>query len=345
MLNEILKNDDAESLTNYICDGSTMEYEGNTIDIEELFKLVCQKNCIHCLQALMVQYSIRDYDYYTFAYEAAKNGQIEVLQFLQSQDISIADAFDGAIAGGKYDILTFLYASAYDDVYLHLFQFNNLIAAVKGGSLDCVKFLLEEWERSNDLDTNEIEKAKSSALIAAINLGNFEIVKFLLEKGSRVNDNAKIIESILKCKDIKLLAMLLQNPMIYSIKLDEGKSWIDLAIDSSNEDLAAFVLANSKNIPQNNVIRFLFKSVSRKLYNLTKFLLSNGVPASATNENKETILHIAASQGDIEMCSIILKFGKNINMNAVDNRKRTAVQRAISAGHAECAKILLKKSK
>lgn len=59
-----------------------------------------------------------------------------------------------------------------------------------------------------------------------------------------------------------------------------------------------------------------------------------------TDANGMTSLHIAASKGHLESCEVLLDYGNNLDLNALDDRCRTPLHLACIHSHLQVAQLL-----
>ncbi|EAY10310.1 hypothetical protein TVAG_491680 [Trichomonas vaginalis G3] len=338
-MKSIIANDNDDALISLASNDIIIDSNGEKFDKQQIFILCCQYSACRCFNALYMQHSFQDVDQDALVIAASTYGSVEILEMLHNLNVNLNSAFDASIISGKYDVLIYLYNSVYDDIASNLSNKENLIHSVKGGNLDCVKFLIEMINDQEKLyDINYVNHDGDSALSVAIDKNRPDIVDYLIRKGASLKTENNIIEKAIMTNNINVLGQFLKSPEF------DPKSHVEFAITNKMEQSTALLLMYSKRLSTPQLVHFLFIAVQNNLLNITKILLQNGIPGNATNDNKETILHIAASQGNSNMINLILNFGRNINVNALDIKRRTPIQRAISSGHPECVKLIIGKT-
>lgn len=74
--------------------------------------------------------------------------------------------------------------------------------------------------------------------------------------------------------------------------------------------------------------------------NFVKFLI-NAETALLKDKDGKTCLHVAAEQGAVQACKVIIENADNRVMNDRDNKKQTPLHLATLNGHARAIKILM----
>jgi ankyrin repeat protein len=119
---------------------------------------------------------------------AAKNGDLDVVQFLLSKGIKFRaknDALLIAAKNGHLDVVKYLVSKG---VIFNLYEYNELRLAAENGHLDVVKYFLEELPKSTN-----VQVYYDVTLRYASRGGKLDVVKYILEglpEGQRANIHA-----------------------------------------------------------------------------------------------------------------------------------------------------------
>lgn len=114
-----------------------------------------------------------------------------------------------------------------------------LMYAAEGGSLEVVKYLVDQGADVNAMSGN---KGRGTALIYATAANRVEIVKYLLEKGANVNlttpyhkETALVWAVAIGSKD--LVKILVANGTDKTLKTKSGETALDLAEKLNNQEI------------------------------------------------------------------------------------------------------------
>lgn len=189
---------------------------------------------------------------------------------------------------------------------------NSLCQAAANGDLITIKKILEE---NKGLDINSGDYDYRTPLHLAAAEGKLETVKFLIEKGAKINS------------------------------LDRFKNTpIQDALRSSHHEVVEFLQKNGAKSFYSignkvNMMMSTIQSGDKKL--LQNLLLVSPELINATDYDRKTALHLAASIGDLEIVSILVEKGADVN--ALDNSDQAPIHDALRGGHTEIVSFLLSK--
>ena len=99
---------------------------------------------------------------------------------------------------------------------------------------------------------------------------------------------------------------------------------------------------NPGGMPRNKPYTPLYYAAVNSHFDICKLLIEAGAEISTNSQRRgENILHVAASQNDIELVEYLVRLRPdNLNIRALDHRKRTALDLAISAKAAAVVGLL-----
>ncbi len=283
-------------------------------------------------------------------HEAAKNGDIEILEKLLNENPSLINSLDKdkntplhhSIDEGKLEAAVLLINHGADVNAVNYKTETPLHLASYDGNAAAVKLLLE-----NNADVTLREMRDRTPLFLACNWGNdLETVRLLIDAGSDVNDKNSRGEVILK------------NTLYYG-----KKAIIDLLIDrgatiSDDEETLRRVLyvtvSNGMERPFNIAVE-----KSRKLglewwmgipmhacarggsVEIAKELIEKGVDFRQKNIYGVDPLHIAAENGKYELVEFLLAKGMDIESKSIIGK--TPLHYAQENGHDELVALLISK--
>ena len=174
----------------------------------------------------------KNVDGFTVLFSAARNGNLEMVQYLVNQGISVSDsvgALHGAVASGNLELVQWLIAHGVDvNSYFH--NDTVLAYALECKSRDVLRFLVEQI--GVDVNASIHKKIYYPALECAVKRNNFETVKYLVEHGAKItppyilgkfptpgwyflcNADPKIVQ-YLRERDIILKRLSIAVPLIF----------------------------------------------------------------------------------------------------------------------------------
>jgi ankyrin repeat protein len=260
-------------------------------------------------------------------YEEAKKGEENFKKYIEDPrkgnvNIDVKTKYDSPLVSGRDEdfegVTALIYASAI-------------------GDYDTVELLVKY--RANIRATNS---HGATSLLLASRYGHSELVEFLLDKGSNVNTHDSSKWSAL------MVAAHYSHEKIVQILLDRGAD-----INAVNDDGNTALIYSQKSVDCNDKI--------------LKLLLERGAEINISNKKGETALMKAAESGckknveilldhgsekkyalisaashdHIEIVKLLLDLG--VDINARDNKDRTALMCASRSGNKETVEFLLDK--
>jgi ankyrin repeat protein len=190
----------------------------------------------------------------------------------------------------------------------------HLVAS--SGQLELVKYLYT----CEGIAPNAKNKDKKTALWLAVENGHLEVVKFLVNE-TAVGKEEKTVK--IKFNKDKLIALAKEKEQHDIVQFLSGASG-DLKADEPD-------------IPSVSIHDYCS---SDKLDDLKAFLQTNPKEVNSKDSNGKTPLHIAASNGYLELVKYLYTC-EELKPNSEDKSKKTALYLAVENGHLEVVKFLI----
>ncbi|MBU2940962.1 ankyrin repeat domain-containing protein [Lacinutrix sp. C3R15] len=200
---------------------------------------------------------------------------------------------------------------------------------------------------------NAVIKGETPLHIVASRSKDIALINYLIEKGLDVNTedynaNTPFLNAASRnnIEIVKLLSKHLKNINQVNKK---GESALALAVANNSPEVVKFLLENNADITvldanKNNLTAYLIESFSGKKADAFKqkvdLLKENGLDITQTQENGNTLYHLAVAKNDKNILKFLSQF--NINVNAKNNEGNTALHlAALQAKNAEILKYLI----
>lgn len=179
------------------------------------------------------------------------------------------------------------------------------------------------------------------------------LVKTLLDNGVSINAQNKLGDTPLhifidrnpyhKEEVYEILSLLKNNGADFSIKNNDGLTPLLIAAKQSNVKIVKYLLdecganSNEADTGGNNALHMAIK---RDYYDMVHLLLNRSITITA-NHDGQTLLHIAVTNDAMQLIPIIFfLLNKGIDINAVDNDGKTALDYALEQGNEETISFL-----
>lgn len=269
-----------------------------------------------------------------------ENGDVQKL--LQSKGLQLTDkdengatVFDYAAAGGNFSVLKKL-------LQIGVKPTNNAILFAAQGTrshtntVEVYRFLVENLQ----LNANVQNKSKMTALhLLAKKNNQQEQLQYLISKGANTatadsNGNTALMLAA-SGKDVKNVTQLFSQNAKVNLVNNEGKSALTFAVESGSPEIVDFLLSQDASVQisdknGNSLLYYLMESYrgnqkdpfEKKLNALQKA----GLQIHHAEKNGNTLYHMAVMKNDPAIFEV-LDF-QNININAANNEKMTALHKA-----------------
>lgn len=221
---------------------------------------------------------------------------------------------------------------------------NELIAAVKSGTVQQVKTLLQ-----TTADINASDQQEATALHYAVRRGDLQIVRALLESHADPNagdDHAATPLHVAALKGRATIAgYLLINKADPNAADVDGWTPLHLAALQGHHDVIKTLLTSGAdvNAADNDGWTPLHAAAIKGRQEVINTLVQYGADVDAADVTGATALHFAARKGNDDAVRVLLRLGADTGV--VDNQGQTASGAATAAGHPEIAATIEKSVK
>ena len=251
---------------------------------------------------------------------AAVNGHLRLCKMLletykldlQMTDDNGRSVLHSVSEDGNLELFQYLIEKG-SDVYTRKRDgMNCLDIAAANGCLRLCKILLETYK----LDLPMIDDNGCSVLQFAARAGNLELVQYLIEKGSDVyrqkRDGMNCLHIAAEDGHLRLCKVLLE---IYNVDLQmsDDDAW--------------------------SVLHFAAKAGNIELF---QYLIDKGSDVYRQKGDGMNCLHIAALNGHLRLCKVLLEF-YNVDLQMIDDNGWSVLHSAAKAGNIELFQYLIDK--
>jgi serine/threonine-protein phosphatase 6 regulatory ankyrin repeat subunit A len=234
---------------------------------------------------------------------------------------------------------------------------DELRSAVAAGDLEAVQRILQDEEIVSGLHKRENRDASGNTVLhIAVEAGHENVTRALLRNGCLVtpkNDLGQTALHVAITKKNKVMVRMLlfrgwkrakPNLLGLNYKDAQGDTALHLAVDSDDNDILDMVLKREPNLELlgSKGRTALYMAVRSKNGAAVESLLSHGAEIEQDLPRGETLLHVVARMGNrVNIGRVLLKHdAKNVLLNAVDSRNRTALDVAIEYNKPNTIKFL-----
>ncbi len=256
-----------------------------------------------------------------------------------------------SIIFGYIDIVRILLEGGADKNLKDGYGRTPLHLATRKNNLDCVRVLLDY---NVSLDERISEKSSTTgetelgdtALITAAMYGYIDIVELLLNKGANVNGIGRhgltpLIVASITCK-FSIVEILIKNNADIYIQSDNGSTAMSSAEEHGFDDIAMLLQNTSNQNPNTYVLaEILMDALKAENHKKALEIVKNVNSVNYIDNNKASLLFIAAAKGYFEVCKILINKGAKLNLQAENGG--TALMLASQQAHLEIVKLLIKK--
>jgi len=243
---------------------------------------------------------------------AARNGHLEILQFLYSNN---------CLCGEKES----------------RFQTTSLDLAVAMKHYNCVDFLISHAN----------QETLDSALLSASAEGQLEIVQKLISQGANlecrsIDIGATPLDRAAYNGHLNVVSYLLEKKATVNQARPNGVTPLYLACQNKHKQVVDILIKYSANVNQsgNNDVSPLFIASQKGHSEIVEILLKHGaIPNFARNDDGTTPLFIASQNGHTKVVQLLLQYGANPNQTANDTQSPLTI--SSYRGHTEIVALLL----
>lgn len=266
---------------------------------------------------------------------------LKLVDYFTSKGLSIKDkdahgrtVADYAARLGNLQIIDKLIAKGVKPTDQALF-FATMGSRSKTNGLDVYQSLVTKY----GLNPLAVNPNQATLLHSLVRRPNMEIIQYFLEKGvdaskaDKEGNTALMVAS--QGKDEKLIETLLSKSKNVNAANEKGETALMKAMSAGSAEVAALLIKNGANAKAvdkdgNNVAYYWFNSFrpnnaddfSSKL----TLLKTAGVDVKATQQNGNTLLHLAVDKDDISLVKKAVELGANVN--AQDEDGNSALHKA-----------------
>ena len=220
-----------------------------------------------------------------------------------------------------------------------------LYYATGGGSLETVKLLVERGLKVED-GQSKVEDA--TPLLYAVQRGHAEVARYLIEKGAnplwRNSRGGTLLHEAVMAHNAELTELFLSKGLSPNDDPNGFLAPLEIAVAWGFPDLAKLLVERGADVNQrgDTGLTPLLSAIQNGGTETALFLIANGARVGDTmKEAGETPLHLAALRGYGEVVSALIEKGADVN--AVDSRGATPLDRAVAYGQKRSAEILVAK--
>lgn len=193
-------------------------------------------------------------------------------------------------------------------------------------------------------DVNAQTRAGRTPLHIAISKGNDSLVQLLLENGADANLSSGSGETPLSLAIERAHVGIVAKLLNYGADANTGSQKgtpLQVVLRNGNIKIAELLARNKADVNITDSIgeSLLHKAASRGQVGFAGVIIDNGANVNARDKYRETPLHEAAAKGRLAMVKLLLS--KNADLYAKTEKKWTALHEAARFGHPETAAYLI----
>ena len=346
-------NDDLELLEYLIENGS--DIFSKTTDGRNCLHLAAENGHLEICKALLQKYNFdidaTDDSSWTVLHGAAWSGDLELLQYLiENGSDGFSKTKDGrsclhlAAEQGDLNICRMLLQS-YNFV-IHERDDDGLTvlhSAVLSGELELLQYLIE-----NGSDVFSKTKDGRNCLHIAAEKGHLNICRALLQSynfdiDARDDDMFTVLLRATCNDDLGLLEYLIENGSDIFSKTTDGRSCLHLAAENGHLEICKALLQKYNfdiHATDDSSWTVLHGAAWSGDLELLQYLIENGSDGFSKTKDGRSCLHIAAEQGDLNICRMLLK-NYNFVIHETDDAGLTVLHSAALGGDLALLQYLI----
>ena len=346
-------NDDLGLLEYLIENGS--DIFSKTTDGRSCLHLAAENGHLEICKALLQKYNFdihaTDDSSWTVLHGAAWSGDLELLQYLiENGSDGFSKTKDGrsclhiAAEQGDLNICRMLLKNynfvihETDDAGLTV-----LHSAALGGDLALLQYLIE-----NGSDVFSKTKNGRSCLHLAAEKGHLDLCRALLQNynfdiHARDDDMFTVLLHAACSDDLKLLEYLIENGSDIFSKTTDGRSCLHLAAENGHLEICKALLQKYNfdiHATDDSSWTVLHGAAWSGDLELLQYLIENGSDGFSKTKDGRSCLHIAAEQGDLNICRMLLK-NYNFVIHETDDAGLTVLHSAALGGDLALLQYLI----
>ncbi|XP_067661991.1 ankyrin-3-like [Haliotis asinina] len=302
----------------------------NRVDIDrrglhELTPIMMARRCKHrevveLLLSKRADGSLRYYNHKNMLLSASREGDMEVVKFVLSQNIVDVDSRGPrkktpvmlAAQYGYKEVVELLVENGADLSLVYDTGSNGFQLACSTGRLEVVKYIIAQ----NTVDINYRGLRKKTAAMIAAESGHKEVVELLVENGADL-----------------------------SLAYDTGSNILHSACSRGRLEVVKYIL--SQNIVDINCRGWMKKTPVMTAAecgheDVVELLVENGADLSLACSTSNNILHLACSKGYVEVLKYVLS-QNTVDINSRGRSKKTPAMIAAECGHEKVVELLMEK--
>ncbi|KAL1492813.1 hypothetical protein ABEB36_010995 [Hypothenemus hampei] len=261
-----------------------------------------------------VNVNVRDKAGNTFLWQAAKSGNLQMVEFLVTKGANVNTS------------------NTYGTTVLHKF--------VEYDNLEMVEFLVTKGANVNATDTYG-----NTVLHRAAKSGNLRMVEFLVTKGANVNTSDTygntVLHMVVKYCNLEMVEILVTKGANVNATNNWGKTVLHMAIESDNLEMVKFLVTKDAfvNTINKDSKKVLHRASNSGTLRIVEFLVTKGANVNATDTYGNTVLHRAAKSGNLRMVEFLVTKGANVNTS--DTYGNTVLHMVVKYGNLQMVEFLV----
>ncbi|WP_367364665.1 ankyrin repeat domain-containing protein [Candidatus Tisiphia endosymbiont of Nedyus quadrimaculatus] len=312
---------------------SVQEPSLDSIDSMILYRLI-QKNDTHALNVCL-GHNIDHNIVRSILDTTIKQDNVEIVELLLGYytDVNAKNSLGNTLlhiaVKSKSKKIVELLLNGNTDVNIAFLHNSPLYIAISNNSTEIVELLL-----------TKLQTVTKEELFKAVKNGNTQIVQLLLPKITNIDaidySGRTALHIASSDGNINMVEFLLQHQANPNTKDNEQKTPLESAISNNSTEIVELLLTKLQTVTKEE----LFKAVKNDNTHIIQLLLPKitNIDINTIDYSGRTELHIASSDGNINMVKFLLQY--QANPNTKDNKQKTPLESAIYHGHLNIVKLL-----
>lgn len=285
------------------------------------------------------------------AIEAIKEGNVDKLKSSLKRGVDV-NAVDEMCRKNNPDInLLFYYGTIYgngeilkylaDNKYINIKAkdgngFSAMHYAEKGHNIGTTQYLID-----NGFNVNVMNNLGKTPIVHAIKHGDIGMVDYLIDHGANINTvdikNRTLLHHAIKYGQFDIVKYLVDKGININALDDSNLSAFNYAANSNNKQIIEYLQLKQREQQQiENIKTLVDEKDCKNAIELIKGIKDINMPDVFGN----TLLHWAVCNEYKEIVEELLK-RKDININAVNKQKNTALHLAVMSNNIEITELLV----